>query len=192
MKKITAIVVSLIYVTAIVVVAFMGVLAEIRNQTVDVANIVLTEARYLTPGYVLTYPTGTKVLDSDYAIFSRPTQEGEGQTEVDIAWNIGGLSYDYVIQIRGYKTIMEYSGWKDGTGNLSLSAFVLPENATKQELLYNVYDENGGTLPDISISDAGLLHFEEKRGGVFSFLVRISATDNSYKVCNIHVIAVGY
>ena len=192
MKKITIILVSLIFAAAILAVGILGVLSEIHNVTVEVEAIVLTQARNLPAGQILTYPEGTTVLDSDYAIFSRPKEGEPSQSEFPIEWNIAGISYDYVIQMRGYKAIMDDAKWKDGQGNFDLSAFVLPENATVQTLHYALVDSDGGVPSDMSISEQGLIHFKSKRNGVFTFDARISATDNSYKVCNVHFIAVGY
>lgn len=191
MKKITAILVGLIFVASILAVGIIGVLSEIHNVTVEVESIVLEEARNLASGQALTYPAGTTVLDSDYAIFSRPKEGEEGQKDFNIEWNIAGVSYDYVVQIRGYRRIMEDASWKDGQGYFSLSAFVLPENATVPTLHYALFD--GLKAPeDIAISEKGMIHFKEKRTGIFSFDARISATDNSYKVCNVHFVVVGY
>ena len=192
MKKITVILVSLIFVAAILTVGILGVLSEIHNVTIEVESIVLLEARNLPAGQILTYPEGTTVPDSDYAIFSRPKEGQPSQTDYNIEWNIGGVSYDYVIQMRGYKTIMDDANWKDGQGNFALGAFVLPEDATVQALHYALFDGDGAEPADMTISEQGLIHFAEKRNGVFAFDARISATDNSYKVCNIHFIAVGY
>ena len=188
MRKIAFVLTTFIYVTAIVVVAFVGILAEVRNATVEVTAIVLEEARFLAPGRYLTYPDIAPVESSIYAIFARPDSSSEEQSEYDITWNVGGVAFDYVIQIRGYTTIMESDTWKDGKGNLRLSAFVKPENATIQDLNYSLV----GVEEDMTISQSGILTFQEKRTGIFAFDVQIKAQDTSYKVSNIHIIAVGY
>ena len=190
MKKVTILLVGVTYVVAIIVVAVLGVLAEVHNVTIDVQSIVLIEARDLPAGNYLTYPETSAVPDSQYAIFSRPGADGEGQTEYPIEWNIGGIRYDYVIQIRGYSQVMS-DAWKEGKGNFSVESFVLPENATFKTLDYALFEDNGNTPSDITISKQGLIHFEQERTGIFTFNARISATDNSYTVCNIRFIVVG-
>ncbi len=190
MKKVTIILVGITYVVAIIVVAVLGVLAEMHNVTVDVESIVLVEARNLAAGNILTYPEGTNVPDSDYAIFSRPGSDGKGQTEYPIEWNIGGVHYDYVIQIRGYQKILADT-WKDGQGNFSVAAFVLPEEATVKTLNYSLYEDSGNKPADMTISQQGLIHFEQARSGIFTFNASISATDNSYKECHIRFVVVG-
>lgn len=190
MKKITVILVSIVYVTAIIVVAFLGVLAETKNQTVNVTSIVLDQARNLTQGGVLTYPTGTLPQDSIYAIFSRP-ENGEGGS-YDIAWTIDGIRFDYVIQIRGFTTIYEREDWKDGQGCFDLGAFVLPENATEQRLLYRLNDSSGDEPTFATIGEDGLITFSDKVYGITTFQAVIQSTDNSGVTCNIRFIVAGY
>lgn len=190
MKKITVILVSVVYVSAIIVVAFLGVLAETRNATVEVTKIVLDQTRDLASGGILTYPTGTRVEDSIYAIYSRP--DGEGEASSDIAWTIDGIRFDYVIQVRGYATIYERGDWKDGKGCFDLGAFVLPENATEQRLIYQLSDSNGDQPSFASINEEGLISFSEAVTGITAFQASISATDNSGIVCNVRFIMVGY
>ena len=190
MKKVTILLVGITYVTAIIIVAVLGVLSQFYNVTVEVESIVLVEARDLDAGYYQTYPEGTAVTESQYAIFSRPGADGQGQTDYPIEWNIGGIRYDYVIQIRGYAQIMTDT-WKEGRGNFSIESFALPEDATFPTLDYALYEDNGSEPADIKVSQQGLIHFEQERTGIFTFNARISATDNSYKVCNIRFIVVG-
>ncbi|MCR5348819.1 MAG: hypothetical protein K6E59_04350 [Bacilli bacterium] len=194
MKKITALLVAAVYLFAVVLISVLGVVSEVRNQTVEVTQIILTCARNLPQGGLLTYPENQPLSSSITALYSRPdgtTPPPEGAEYV--TWSIGGIRFDYVLQVRSFNPIYDDPKWKDGQGNLDLSAFALPENATKQELTYSLFDAEGNKAIGTSVNEQGIVHFDTKLTADYtSFLLTISATDNSGMTCNVRLIVAGY
>lgn len=195
MKKITIIIVSAIYVLSIVVVAFLGVLSEVKNVTVPVEKIVLKEMRNVGFGGMLTYPQGTKAADSIYAIFSRPDSNGyvvDDPAAAEITWNVAGLDLDYVIQIRSLEAFFDSARWNQTLGSFDLGAYVLPENATYTDIRYYLDEKEKASEQGISLSEDGVVKFSSPlTEPFFSFIVSISAVDNSNVTCNVRFMVRG-
>ena len=184
MKKVTFIFIGVIYVLAIILVAFLGVQSHIQNQTVEVTDIVLTQAKDMGKGEILTYPEGSQLKASVYALYTRPEEDqiDENGKYNGVIWNVGseGDRYDYVVQIRDFNVVADSASWRDGPMHFDLGAMVLPENATKKDLAYSIQDSNGNTPSNATISpNLGLIHFTEKFAKKTHFRVFIRSTDNS-------------
>ena len=196
MKKITFVLVAVIYVVAIILVAFIGVASEVTNQTIEVASIALLEAADLGKGSQLLYPETATLTSSVYAIHTRPEEEaidpdtGKAGT---LTWNSSGNAYDYIVQIRDFNTVCDSPNWKYGPMHFSLAATVTPSDATKKDLAYAIADSTGSTPTNVTINNQGDVTFAEKLSNTVStFTVRISATDNSKVVTLVYLMVRGY
>ena len=199
MKKITFIFVGIIYVVAIIMVAFLGVRAEVVNQTVEVTSIVLKEAAELKAGENLVYPAGVEPKNSTYMLYCRPEEEnidistGKSSSTGSVVWNSDTVRYNYAFQVRGLKTIYESATWRDGKGHFDLGAYVLPEDATKQELIYTVTDSSGAYPKELTVDNQGMLTFHAQiTAKIAYYTVKIAATDNSMVASYVSFMVAGY
>lgn len=196
MKKITFIFVGIIYAAAIIVIAFLGVSAGVYDQTINVTSIVLNEAVGLGKGQMVTYPKESALLDSVYALLTRPEESAISPSTGragGVLWNMNGTNYDYIIQIRGFNTVYESPNWKYGPRHFDLGAHAEPDDATRKDVTYRLTYLNGNVPENITIDSLGVITFEEKlTDAVTNFRVTISATDNSNVVCNVFFAVVGY
>lgn len=186
MKKAMIAIVSVIYVIAIVIVAFLGVRAEfIRNQErVDATGITLIEMVDNTPGEVVSYYFDGSHNEEQilYTAYSRPeTLDEEGYDEAHYnLWRIpdgSNENYDFIIRIRKWVWLYNYE-WRDGKTNFKVNAKVVPDNASEQALVYSTTEGNEGTLYDLD-NDTGLIHFNEQLTNRLTIPVTVSTTDNS-------------
>lgn len=182
MKKITALFVGVLYFVAIIIVAFLGVQAEISNQTVEVTAIVLKEAENAAKGEQMFYPSGTDKKTCVYQLDKRPSEEdiGEDGKYNKLIWNESdGKKLDYIYTIWNFNTVADSASWRDGPMHFNLGAKVEPDNATKRELLYSIYDSTGGQ-EKASIDATGVIEFKQKYTAPVTYLyVSIRPTDNS-------------
>ncbi len=197
MKKITFIFVGIIYVLAIIMVAFLGVNATIHGQTVDVTEIVLRQAGGLEAGSTLTYPEGVAVKDSVFTLYSRPEESEivmDEETHIGkkgtLYWSKGpGIDFDYIIEVRKFAEICDSSTWRDGKMHFSVEAFVLPEDATKKDLVYTLMTP-GGDIPQnatINPSNGDITFLEKYTSPVTDFYIMIKTTDNSMVSCLVNL-----
>ena len=186
MKKAVIAIVSVIYVVSIIIVAFLGVQAEVLDNLVDVnvEKIVLDELSdedKLVGGEYTYYNDAIQSEESKiYTSFSRPLEEeiDEKGKRGSETWNkvVGGEiqdRYNYVIKIWSLKTIFSDPSWKDGAGKFKINAHVLPKEATKQKINYALVGNDG-----ITINEDGLITLA-KFDGATSFEVIMTATDAS-------------
>ena len=174
-------IVSAIYVFAIILVAFLGVQSEIHNATINVETIVLKDVAELAEGEEYTYYRSTTQQDNTtrvYSITVRPLDENIDENNYDVngnLWEINEVKFNYIIKIWNFKYIYENSHWKDGQQNFFLNAYALPEDS-KQDLRYilsNISEEY------VTVSQEGVVRFEQKLTSVATFNLTISSTDTS-------------
>ena len=196
MKKITFVFVGIVYFVAIIVIAFLGVHPGVYKQTIDVTGIVLNEAENMGKGEHVTYPEGSAIVDSVYTLYARPDEAAisplTGKSGY-VTWNLGGIEFDYVIQIRDFNTIYESPDWRYGPTHFDLGAHVTPEDATITTLHYAVSALNGQEMKQVEIDDKGMMTFTEKlEDTVTTFTATITSADNSGIVCDVCFVVRGY
>ena len=188
MKKAVIAIVSVIYVVSIIIVAFLGVQAEVLDNLIDinVEKIVLDELSdedKLVGGEYTYYNDAIQSTASRvYSSYSRPNEEEidpETGKKDTLSWNIyeEGQSepdkFNYIIKVWNLNTIFDDPSWRDGVGKFKLNAHVLPENATKQKITYSAV----GTT-DVTIDENGVISLE-KFANIRIFEVIMAATDAS-------------
>ena len=181
-------IVATIYVVSIIIVAFLGVRAEVLDSLVDinVENIVLdelSEEDKLIGGEYTYYNDAVQSTSSRvYSSYSRPNEEEidpETGKQGTLSWNIyeeGEAEpdkFNYIIKIWNLKTIFDDPSWRDGVGKFKIFAHVLPKEATKQKINYSIVGSN-----DITIDENGVISLE-KFATIKIFEVIMSATDSS-------------
>ena len=196
MKKAIIAIVSVIYVIAIILVAFLGVQAEIRESAkkVEATGISLSDLKDNPTGHYIYYYDGSENKNARvYEILSRPDEEliAEDGTYDKNTWSAGGVDYGFIIKIYNLNYIIDTPDWKVGQtqGTYGINATVLPEDATMQSLLYSKVgaEESGITIDD----KTGVLTFAKIDANAL-FTVGVSATDNSGLTVNIRFIVSKY
>ena len=196
MKKITFILVGVIYFAAIIIVAFLGVRAEVSGQTIEVTAIYMEKAIGVDPGAYRTLPEGVEPKASTYVVYARPKEQDidpETGKAGGITWNTGEYRYDYVVQIRNFNPIADDPNWVDGRGHFSLKCFVAPEDATKQDLTYALTDSTGLSPENVTIDNQGMVTFvETPTAKATHYNLLVAPTDNSLVRCHVRFTVVGY
>ena len=192
MKKITALFVVVIYAISIIMVAFLGVQAEISNRTVEVTSIVLKEAEDANPGDQYFFPSGTNKSSCIYQLDVRPKEEEideETGKKGTLTWNdSSGNRMDYIITIWNFNRVADDTSWRDGLMHFNIGAMVEPHDATKKDLTYTILDSGGVTPDNASIDNLGVITFKEKFAvTVTNFYIHILPTDNSTATCLVQV-----
>lgn len=190
MKKAMIAIVSAVYVVAIVIVAFLGVRAEISNITILVDNIQLLDLEDKEAGASYTYyqdPLDTKTRV--YTVAKRPNEEDISEAEYSL-WNLQGRKFDYAYKIFGFKTVYDGISWRDGATHFKVNAKAYPSDATKKELIYTLtgQEENVVTIN----KDNGEITFNKKLTSNTIFQVAIRATDKAATTININFVVAAY
>ena len=187
MKKAVIAIVSVIYVVSIIIVAFLGVQAEVLDNLVDVnvEKIVLDELSdedKLVGGEYTYYNDAIQSTASRvYSSYSRPNEEEidpETGKKDTLSWNIyeeGKVAdrFNYIIKVWDLNTIFDDPSWKDGVGKFKINAHVLPKNATKQKITYSVIGS-----ADVSIDENGVISLQKStKPSIFEVIMY--ATDAS-------------
>lgn len=187
MKKAVIAIVSVIYVVSIIIVAFLGVQAEVLDNLVDinVEKIVLDELSdedKLVGGEYTYYNDAIQSTASRvYSSYSRPNEEEidpETGKKDTLSWNIYEEEkvadrFNYIIKVWNLNTIFDDPSWKDGVGKFKINAHVLPENATKQKITYSVIGS-----ADVSIDENGVISLQKStKPSIFEVIMY--ATDAS-------------
>ena len=191
-------IVSVIYVIAIILVAFLGVQAEIRESAkkVEATGISLLDLKDNETGQYTYYYDGSANKSARvYTILSRPEEETiNPETHTDEAgdtWEVNNVKFSFIIKVWNLNYIMDTPSWKPGQeqGKYAINASVLPEDATMQSLLYAKVgaDESGITVDD----KLGEVNFTKVESTTF-FTITVSATDNSGLAVNIRFIVAKY
>ena len=186
MKKAMIAIVSVIYIIAIIIVAFLGVRAEfIRNQErVDATGITLVDMKENVPGEVVNYyfdgsHDEDKILYVAYAKPEHLDDEGYDDDHYNL-WRIpdgSGDDYDYIIRIKKWTWLYNYE-WRDGKTNFNIHAKVVPDNASEQALVYSTTEGNEGTIYELD-NDNGTIHFLSQLENRLTIPLTVSTTDNS-------------
>ena len=180
MKKIIIGFISILYVTAIVIVGFIGIRMEVNPAKIvkEVEYIFLNEIKGDEDGIFEYYYDGSDDRDKlVYAVYSRPKKNQPDpyiNDELDgEPWDFGGIKYDYMIRFYNLDFILQNENWINGQekGTYMINVQVMPENSTVQEVSYY-------TSSDEIIFDEGLITFAESNKG-YRFDMNIMAADNS-------------
>ena len=187
MKKAMIAIVSVIYLIAIIIVAFLGVRAEfIRSQErVDATGITLVDMKENTPGEVVNYYFDGPQNEEQilYTAYSRPeVLDDEGYDEYGNLWKVPtseeNVYYDFILRIKKWKWLYNYE-WRDGKTNFKVQGKVVPDNASQQDLVYSTTEGNNGTIYTLD-NDTGLIHFEQELINTrLTIPITVSTTDNS-------------
>ncbi len=198
MKKAITAIVSVIYVIAIILVAFLGVQAEIRESAkkVEATGISLLDLKDNPTGHYIYYYDGSENKSARvYEIISRPEEEQiDPVTKADEkgdTWEINNVKFGFIIKVFNLNYIIDTPDWKVGQiqGSYAINATVLPEDATMQSLLYS---KVGAEDSSIEIDNkTGVITFP-KLNSTTLFTVGVSATDNSGLTINIRFVVQKY
>ena len=152
MKKALIVIISAIYVIAIIIVAFLGSRAEISNETIYTEEIVLRNETFYYPGTTEAQKTQANMV---YGVYKRPEESlidpETGRDSVEnLQWNYNWNESKQKFEGKRDYAILIYDTWYVYTlmnKELALETTVLPENATKKDLSYVVTGGNAeGTL----------------------------------------------
>lgn len=175
MKKALIVVISAIYIVAIIIVSFLGVRAEITNRIIYAEEIVLlNEHTY--------YPDKSEEEENiAIAVYQRPDEElidqetGLGFID-ELQWNYnnGRSKRDYIIYV--YDTNFLYNSMKK---IYTLYTSVKPDDTTKKDLDYII---SGGdkVTKTLSIDSAGKIYFSEEYTSFVDVDIFVKTTDQSY------------
>ena len=201
MKKALVAIVSVIYVVSIIIVAFLGVRAEILSTLIDtpVEKILLDDlsSEDKLVGGEYTYYNDATQTHRVYSEYSRPKDEeiGENGKKDGIIWNVYEEGeeepdkYDYSIKIWDLNTIYDDASWRDGEGKFKIFAHVYPEDATNQNIVYSV---SGATEEyPVTIDKEGVISLP-KAENIGMFDVIMSAADASLVMAKISVTVRNY
>ena len=173
MKKALIAIISVIYVVAIIIVSFLGIRAEVVNETIYVQEIVLLNQ-------TLYYPNMPKIEDNAIvSVYKRPSEDAigdDGVGEVDgrlINWDFNGVSRDYAIFIDDYFYLYENMGKK-----YTIETSVKPEDATKKDLTYYMSGSDA-VKEKLSLTNYGEITFSLQHKGWVDVDILISSTDMS-------------
>ena len=176
MKKALIVIISAIYIVAIIIVSFLGARAEISNRITYAEEIVLlNENTY--------YPDKPKEEENiAIAVYQRPDEElidqetGYGYID-EFQWNYNNnqRKRDYLIYV--YDTNFLY----DTMGKIyTLYTSVRPDNTTKKDLEY-IIDGGDKVTKTLSIDgDKGKIHFSEEYTSAVDVDILVKTTDQSY------------
>ncbi len=175
MKKALIVIISAIYVIAIVIVSFLGVRAEISNRITYAEEIVLLNEHTYYPN---------KPLEEEniaVAVYKRPDEELIDQTtgfglidEFQWNYNNGQSKRDYIIYV--YDTNFLY----ESMGKIyTLYTSVKPEATTKKDLEYIIVGGDKVTKT-LSVDSAGKIYFSEEYTSFVDVDVFVKTTDQSY------------
>ena len=176
MKKALIVIISAIYIVAIIIVSFLGARAEISNRITYAKEIVLlNENTY--------YPDKPKEEENiAIAVYQRPDEElidqetGYGYID-EFQWNYNNnqRKRDYLIYV--YDTNFLY----DTMGKIyTLYTSVRPDNTTKKDLEY-IIDGGDKVTKTLSIDgDKGKIHFSEEYTSAVDVDILVKTTDQSY------------
>ena len=187
-------IVAAVYTIAIILVAFLGIRAEIHNPTVNVENIFLRDTDSMEAGEIFTYYSSETQQDTTtriYSILIRPTDENIDENHKDEEgnlWEINGNNYDYIVKIWNFNYIFENTNWRDGVSFFDLGAYAYPSDArqTLRYVLSNISEEY------LTVNQNGILHFEKKFTSLTNFDLSIAATDTSGVKLKLNFISVPY
>ena len=181
-------IVSTIYLIAIIVVAFLGVRAEIikSKERVDATGITLSEFKDNVPGEIVNYyfdgsESEDKIL---YTAYYKPeTLDEEGYDDDGNLWRTPNYTeenpifYDYIIRIKKWTWLYNYE-WRDGKTNFKINGKVVPDNASHQDLVYSTTEANEGDLYELE-NTTGKIHFLKQLESRLLIPVTVATTDNS-------------
>ena len=176
MKKALIVIISAIYIVAIIIVSFLGARAEISNRITYAKEIVLLNENT----YYLDKPKEEENID--IAVYQRPDEEffdqetGYGYID-EFQWNYNNnqRKRDYLIYV--YDTNFLY----DTMGKIyTLYTSVRPDNTTKKDLEY-IIDGGDKVTKTLSIDgDKGKIHFSEEYTSAVDVDILVKTTDQSY------------
>lgn len=199
MKKIMIAIVSAVFVISIVIIAFLGVQAQVHNETILVNDIILDgfkldENNKVKPGEIVEYRNSENKLI--YSLYSRHLEEdidessGKDYYEQNL-WNAkNGDRYDYNIKIWDFNYVYESSDWLDGKTNFKIKASTIPQNATKRGLIYVLNTSNAKDYVDVT-SD-GVITFKKKLESALPFVITVKTEDYSDVTKKIYITANKY
>ncbi len=194
MKKIMIAFVSLLYVTAIVVIAFLGIRAEVNPAKIitEVETIVLDEVKGTdSRKYEYYYDGTTDENKLVYGVYTRPDEEEINKTTGGDAngdlWNIGSDKMNYIVKIYNFKYVYDTPNWigNQPKGTYQIKASVIPENSSMQDVLFATSFEG------VQLDEDGLLTFS-KTTEILRFTVNIKSTDNSGTNINVRFLIQKY
>ena len=176
MKKALIVIISTIYIVAIIIVSFLGARAEISNRITYAEEIVLLNDHTY-------YPNKPEIEENiAIAVYQRPDEElidqetGYGYID-EFQWNYnnGQRKRDYLIYV--YDTNFLY----DTMGKIyTLYTSVRPDNTTKKDLEYKI-DGGDKVTKTLSIDgEKGKIHFSEEYTSAVDVDILIRTTDQSY------------
>ena len=176
MKKALIVIISAIYVVAIVIVSFLGVRAEITNNIIYAEEIILLNDHTY-------YPNKQKEEENiAIAVYGRPDEElidqetGYGIID-EFQWNYsnGQRKRDYIVYV--YDTNFLY----DSMGKIyTLDISVKPDDTTKKDLEYTI-DGGDKVKKTLSIDgEKGKIYFSEEYKNAVDVDILVSTTDQSY------------
>ena len=176
MKKALIVIISAIYIVAIIIVSFLGARAEISNRIIYAEEIALLN----THTY---YPNKPEIEENiAIAVYQRPDEElidqetGYGYID-EFQWNYNNnqRKRDYLIYV--YDTNFLY----DTMGKIyTLYTSVRPDNTTKKDLEY-IIDGGDKVTKTLSIDgDKGKIHFSEEYTSAVDVDILVKTTDQSY------------
>ena len=161
MKKAITVIISALYVIAIIIIAFFGSETMNREKTVHVENIILTNE---------TYAIGGKTIY---------------EVNPNVNWENNKNQVKYTIVIRDYNYFYATMG-----NAIQLKAKVEPDNADITAVEYTIVDgEKYSTITEIGEHDAAF-SFTSKLETARSAIVKIKANDGSGTEIKIGIVAV--
>ena len=182
MKKALIVIISAIYLVAIIIVAFLGSRAEITNETIYAQEIVLKNESVYYPGTDDAHKTEENMI---IGVYKRPDESiidpvtGKDSVE-NINWN-----YDYNEDEQKFEGRRDYAifvydtFWLDEEMRKSYTpeTEVLPEETSKKELTYSIGGGSAGST--LTINNDGVISFSvEYTSWVFTD-IEIRTTDGS-------------
>jgi len=181
MKKALIAIISAIYVVAIIVVAFLGVRAQVITTTTLVESIEIDDLYNKESGSTYTFEAGNSKI---YTAYKRPDDSlidpNEHKDSVNkIIWddyqdNKLIRKIDYAVRIYNFNYIYDSNEWRDGATKFAINAKAYPRNATNLGLIYTIF---GVDESYISIDKDGIMTFNSNTQGTKSFTLAITSTD---------------
>ena len=196
MKKIIALFISLLFVSAIILVTFLGMRAEVSpsKEIIEVQAIVLDEIKG-SESKIFNYHYDGSEDESTlvYTVLERPFDNqinAYGEDKDGNVWNLSGTKFQYIIKMINFNYIYETDNWMSNQkkATYQLRPSVIPENSTIQEVTYS----SSIVTNNVELSENGLLTFKEKLEDDEIFTVNIKATDNSNTSANVRFIVNSY
>ena len=176
MKKALIVIISAIYIVAIIIVSFLGARAEISNRITYAEEITLLNKNTY-------YPNKPEEEENiAIAVYQRPDEELIDQStgfglidEFQWNYNNGRRKRDYIIYV--YDTNFLY----ESMGKIyTLYTSVKPDNTTKKDLEY-IIDGGDKVTKTLSIdSEQGKIYFSEEYTSAVDVDILVKTTDQSY------------